>query len=85
MNACRPKQYCKFGNFCEGFIFAKFRRCESFVKIKPTQNGEITFSFTDVGSLSDAQVANFKCEKMTFGATSENKILAKISVFTVDL
>ena len=38
--------YCKFGNFREGFIFAKLR---SFVKIKSSQNGEITLSFTFIG------------------------------------
>ena len=35
-------KYCKFGNFREGFIFAKLR------VIKPSRNGEKDFSFTDV-------------------------------------
>ena len=38
--------YCIFGNFREGFIFAKLR---SFVKIKSSRIGEITLSFTDIG------------------------------------
>ena len=33
-------QYCKFGNFREGFCF---------VKEKPSRNGEISMSFTDIG------------------------------------
>ena len=45
------KSYCKFGNSREGFIFAKLRECEVFVKIKPSRNGEIrvSMSVTDVG------------------------------------
>ena len=39
--------YCKFGHFCEGFIFAKLR---SFVKTNPLKNGENTLSFTDIGT-----------------------------------
>ena len=38
--------YCKFGNFCEGFIFAKLR---SFLKTKSSRNGDITLSFIDIG------------------------------------
>ena len=37
-------EYCKFGNFREGFIFAKLR----YVQIKSSRNGEITLSFTDI-------------------------------------
>ena len=39
--------YRKFGNFREGFIFAKKMR--NFKKINPSRNGEITLLFTDVG------------------------------------
>ena len=39
-------EYCKFGNFCEGFIFANMR---NFAKVKYSQNGKITLSFTDIG------------------------------------
>ena len=42
-------QYCKFGNFCEGYILAKLRICEVFMKIKSSRNAEITQSFTDIG------------------------------------
>ena len=41
--------YCKFGNFREGFIFAKLR---SFVKIKTSRIGEIILSFTDTSKSS---------------------------------
>ena len=40
--------YCKFGNFCVDFIFAKLRIMQSFVKIKPSQNGKITLSVIDI-------------------------------------
>ena len=45
------KSYCKFGNSREGFVFAKLRGCEVFVRIKPSKNGEIqvTMLVTDVG------------------------------------
>ena len=32
----------------EGFIFSQLRGMRSFVKIKPSQNGEITPSFTGI-------------------------------------
>ena len=35
--------YCKFGNFREGFIYAKLRENKS------SRNGKITLSFTDLG------------------------------------
>ena len=41
--------YCNFGNFQEGFIFRVKQLMRSFSKIKPSQNGEITVSFTDIG------------------------------------
>ena len=53
----------------------------SFVKIKPSQLGDIILSFTDIGKPSpvrDLYVAN-----VYFNAIHENKILAKISEFTV--
>ena len=48
----RIRQYCKFGNFCEGFIFAKLRIMRSFVKMKSSQIGEITRPFTDISKSS---------------------------------
>ena len=72
----RPSSYCKFGNFRGGFIFAKLRRREVSRKKKPSRNREIILSFNDV-SLS-CNVAN-----MSFNAIRENKIVAKISEFTV--
>ena len=53
----------------------------SFVKIKPSQNGEIILSFTDLAN--HAQVGNFNVTNVSFNAIRENKILAKFSEFTV--
>ena len=41
--------YCKLGNCREGFIVADFRENAKFVKIKSSQNAEITLSFSDIG------------------------------------
>ena len=43
-------QYCKFGNFREGFIFHETLHMRSFMKIKSSGNGEITLLFTDLGN-----------------------------------
>ena len=40
--------YCKFGNFHEGFIFAKLRICEVLCQIKSSQYGEITLLFVNM-------------------------------------
>ena len=53
----------------------------SFVKINPSRNNEITFSATDNGK--HALVSNFGDANMSFKSIRENKILAKISGFTV--
>ena len=54
----------------------------SFVKIKSSRNGEITLSFTDIGKscLSCKLLTLQICLLMLF---AKNKILAKISKFTV--
>ena len=44
VNVYPALMYCKFVNFREDFIFAKLR---SFVKIRPSQNGETNLSSTD--------------------------------------
>ena len=41
---------CKFENFREGINFTNTSHMRSFVKIKPSQNGEIILSFTDMGN-----------------------------------
>ena len=69
--------YCKFGNFSEGFIFAKL--CiymQSFMKMKSSQKGEITLSFTDIVKSSHSRefIASQICYLMLF---------AKILGFTV--
>ena len=53
----------------------------SFVKITPSRNGEMTLSFTDIGKY--ALIAIFTVANMSINAIRENKILAKISKFTV--
>ena len=53
----------------------------SFVKIKPSQNGNIILLFTDIGK--SCQVTNFfSGANMSLNAIYENKILTKISEFT---
>ena len=52
----------------------------SFVKIKTSRNGEITRLLT---LFYHAIVAMFNVANMSFNAFRENKILAKISGFTV--
>ena len=53
----------------------------SFVKIKPPRIGDITLSFTDIGKSCRAR--DFYIANVSFNAIRENKILAKISEFTV--
>ena len=45
------------------------------------RNGEITLSFTDIGK--SCPKCTFNASNMYFNAIRENKILAKISEFTV--
>ena len=55
----------------------------SFVKITPSQNGEITLSL--LMEVNHALDANFIVTNMSFNAICENKILPKISEFTVTI
>ena len=64
--------YCKFGNFCEVF---------SFVKMKSSRFHSITLSFTDIGKSCPSR--DFLMSQICLIAIRENKILAKISEFTV--
>ena len=76
--ALAKRPFTVFGNFHEGFIFVKL--CiQSFMKIKPSQNGKITLSFTDIckSYLSCEILTSQKC----LNATRENKILPKKSEF----
>ena len=50
-------------------------------EIKPSGNGEITLSFTDVGKSCPNH--EFVTLQICFNPIRENKILAKISEFTV--
>ena len=53
----------------------------NFVRLKSSRIGEFTLSFTYIGK--SRPCANFNVENMCFIAIRENKILAKISKFTV--
>ena len=55
----------------------------SFVKIKPSQIGEITLSFTDIGK--SRHFHEFLTSQICFNTICENKIIAKISEFTVSV
>ena len=65
---CRSLYY-KFEHFREGF---------NFVKITPSQNGEITLSFPDVGKSCPSRQL-FYVAYLSLNAIRENKILAKSS------
>ena len=54
----------------------------SFVRIKPSRNGEITLSFTEVGKPCLSRDF-FTVANMSFNDIRENEVLAKISEFTV--
>ena len=51
------------------------------MKIKPSRFGDITLSFTGIGK--SCPVRNFYVANVSFNAIRENKILAKISEFTI--
>ena len=53
----------------------------SLVTIKPSRNGENTLSFTDEGKSCHSR--DFNSANMFINAIRKNKILAKISEFTV--
>ena len=63
------------------FIFRETSHMRSFVKIKSLRNGKITV-ITDVGQSCPSR-ANFNIPNMCLKAIRNNKILAKISEFTV--
>ena len=75
--------YCKFSR---EFNFRETLHMRSFVKIKPSQIGDITLSFTDIGTfVKHALFAIFYVANVSLNAIRENKILAKISEFTVSI
>ena len=76
MSGTKIVEYCKFRNFCEGFIFAKLHLCVRENKIlAKCQNHSIV---TDI-YINHALVAIFNAANMHFNAIRKNKILAKIS------
>ena len=52
------------------------------MKIKPSQNGKITLSFTKI-KVNHSLVAKFEHANMSFNAIRENKIITNISEFTL--
>ena len=66
--------FCKFGNFHEGFIFAKLRFCE----VCENKTLKMALSLCRLLIMKSLKVAN-----VSLNAILENKILAKISEFTV--
>ena len=73
--------YCKLENFHEGFIFTNLH-VQSFVKSKPSWNGEITLSFTDMGkSCPSGEFLRLQICLLT-NVFHENKILTKIDSIT---
>ena len=60
-------QYCKFGKFCESFIFAKF-----FLETN-SRNCEMTMSFTDVGK-------SYPCHEFLTWQISLLTLFAKIKL-----
>ena len=53
--------YCKFGNFHDGF---------SFQKIKPSRNGEIILSFTDIIIILRSSCTSAQSDQSLMGALS---------------
>ena len=51
------------------------------MKIKSSKNGKITLSFTDIDESCSSH--EFNVASMSFNAVRENKVLVKISEFTV--
>ena len=68
--------------FVRVYFLQNFADLQSFMKIKPSQNSEVTLSFNKVG-ISCPSCEFFNVANMSFIAIRENKILAKISEFTV--
>ena len=53
----------------------------SFLKIKPSRNGKVILSFTDIGISCPS--SEFLTSQICLNAISKNKILTKCSGFTV--
>ena len=63
-------------------FFARVLFSQSFVETKSSLNGEITLSITDI-EVNHVLATIFNVTSISFNAIPENKILAKISGFTV--
>ena len=55
----------------QGFYFRETSRMRSFVKIKPSRNGEITLPFPDVGKFCPSRARIFSVANMSFNAIHE--------------
>ena len=82
----RKCPYGKFGNFREGFIFARVLFSRNFAYAKFREN-KILAKWRHhchlLMKVNHVIVANFYVANMSFNAILENKIIAKISEFTV--
>ena len=66
--------YYKLRNFCKDYIFRETLPMQSFVKIKPLQNGKISHDISN---------CEFLTWQICLNTIRENKILPKIFKFTV--
>ena len=80
-NICKQYTVLKIRNCSRGFYVRETLHMRSFVKIKSSRNGELTLLFTDI--CKSCLRRDFLRRNMYFNAIRENKILAKISEFTV--
>ena len=63
-------------------LFFETSHMRSFVKVKPSRNSKKTLAFTDVGKPCPSREI-LMAQKKSANAIHENKILAKISEFTL--
>ena len=80
-NTKTPGTYCKFENFREGFTFAKLRIYAKFHEKNPRDMPKSLCCLLIL--VNHALVGIFNVANISFYAIPENKILAKISAFTV--
>ena len=70
--------YCKFGNFREGFIFVETSHLRSFAKITHSLKGAKSFRRL-LMQVNQALVAKFIVANMSFNIIRKNKILTKFT------
>ena len=70
--------YCKFGNFREGFIFTKLRKCEVSWKLNPWKMVK-SLSFIDVGKSCPS------CEFLTWQIKPFNAIRENCRIYSIKI